>query len=148
VQSALEALVRALDVRQHAEPLTVPGLKRAEELVQAWLVADTANGVEAEQMRALFAENVDRDVPWPEREVQWEDARKNLRALELTPESRKLPSPAVASWRLRPTDASASEREIEVMVMMSPIDTEQVQSVTIKPVPVPHRPSTPATQWI
>jgi CubicO group peptidase (beta-lactamase class C family) len=122
---ALNALLEALDAPLHAVEPSLPGLDEAVGTALHWLLADEAEGESAAVLRALFADNVEQDVPWSERLLEWAELREEG-APEVKGELR--PSPGVAT-----VDLASGGRRWRLTVMMAPHDPRLVQSVTVRP---------------
>jgi CubicO group peptidase (beta-lactamase class C family) len=133
---ALRELVLASDVSRHAQSPDLPGLENARSAVLRWLMADRADGAEAAALRELFADNVERDVPWSERILQWEQVRQGGPPV-VRGESR--PSPGAVLLELGHADP-----RWRLTVMVSPHDQRLVQSVSLRAVPA-DAPEAPAS---
>lgn len=128
-RDALQRLVTTLDVPQRRPLPDFPALDAAVAAVTAWLSAETADGDEADTLRAMFADNVERDVPWPERVVQWQALRVRGGAPPVeVAGTRRSPAPATRTWQV---DGPAGRAT--VTVMLAPHDLHLVQSVTVRP---------------
>jgi hypothetical protein len=106
-----------------------PALDAAVAAVSDWLTAEAPDGDEAATLRGMFADNVEADVPWPERVVQWH----TLRGHGGEPPAhvggtRRRPAPATATWQVEGPGGRAT-----VTVMLAPHDLQLVQSVTVRP---------------
>jgi hypothetical protein len=124
---ALRELVLGSDVPLHAASPDLPGLDRARSTVMSWLLADRADGAEGAAMRELFADNVEQDVPWSERLLQWEEVRASG-VPEVRGESRPSPGTLVL-------DLGNADTRWRLTVMVSPHDPLLVQSVALRTVP-------------
>lgn len=127
--AALRDLVLQLEVPVRPAPVDLPGLLRAREATSAWLSADSPNGEEARDLQALFADNVDLDVPWAERVAIWRTIRESDGVLQPADDAETRPSPGSLSWHM--TGDSSGHRH-RVVVMVAPHDTGLVQSIEIK----------------
>ena len=116
----------------------VRGLEVAREAVRAWLNADEPDGPAAQTLRSLWADNVERDLPWSERL----EARSALAAefgrLHEVPGSRRRVEAGTETWTLagdhQVTGDDGVGRVVRVVVMVAPHDTSLIQSVTLRPV--------------
>jgi hypothetical protein len=124
---ALRELVLGSDVPLHAASPDLPGLDRARSTVMSWLLADRADGAEGAAMRELFADNVEQDVPWSERLLQWEEVRAGG-----VPEVRGEMRPSPGTLVL---DLENADTRWRLTVMVSPHDPLLVQSVALRTVP-------------
>ncbi len=130
-QAALRDLVLQAGARVHQPAVDLPGLVRAREATTAWLSASDPDGEEARVLRALFADNVDRDVPWAERLAAWRSIRESDGVLRRPDDAETRPSPGSLSWYM--TGDSGRNRH-RVVVMVAPHDAGLVQSIEIKAV--------------
>jgi CubicO group peptidase (beta-lactamase class C family) len=134
-QKAMAELLEALSAPAALPLPRLEGLDRAEDVVRAWLAAENADGLEGERLQRLWADNVERDLPWAERLIAWQSLQQEFGPLTEVAGSRRRVEAATVTWDLRrTTGGSAPETRIRVKVMMAPHDTSLVQSLTVRPV--------------
>jgi CubicO group peptidase (beta-lactamase class C family) len=132
-QAAMAELLDTLDA-----PTTVPlpgldGLGRAEAAVRAWLAAEKPDGPEGQALRELWSDNVERDLPWPERLIAWQSLRDQCGPLIEVDGSRRRVEAATVTWTLRPAATEdKTEAAVRITVMMAPHDSSLVQSLTVR----------------
>ncbi|MEO8108268.1 MAG: serine hydrolase domain-containing protein [Actinomycetes bacterium] len=127
--AALRDLVVQLGAPVRQPAVKLPGLVLAQRATTAWLAAEDADGAESDVLRALFADNVDQDVPWPERVAAWRAIREYDGVLRSVDEPTTRPSPGALSWHLVGDTTGNGYRAV---VMVSPHDTGLVQSIEVK----------------
>ncbi|MFL6070299.1 MAG: serine hydrolase domain-containing protein [Actinomycetes bacterium] len=135
--AALADLVQQLDVPTVAPLPQVDGLDRAVATVRRWLAASDPDGPEGTALRALWSDNVERDLPWAERLKALESLRRERRVLREVPGSERRVEAGTVSWDLAGEDeaqTAAGRGKVRVTVMVAPHDTSLVQSLTVRPV--------------
>jgi CubicO group peptidase (beta-lactamase class C family) len=135
--AALRDLVLQLGAPVRQPPVDLPGLEVARSATTAWLTAGDPEGEEARVLRALFADNVERDVPWAERVTVWRSLRASEGVLRPTTTPATHPSPGSLSWQMT---GEVSGNRHQVVVMVAPHDTRLVQSIEVKAVAEPALP--------
>ncbi|HEX5017327.1 MAG TPA: serine hydrolase domain-containing protein [Actinomycetes bacterium] len=129
-------------VKQTGAPTTPPatqiaGLDAAEAAVRRWLAADDRDGPEGEALRTLWADNVERDLPWAERLGVMADLDDRYGPLVEVPDSTRRPSPGAVTWELEPerdTPGDAAPQRIRVTLMVAPHDSTLIQSLAVREV--------------
>ena len=127
--AALRELVERLDAPRRAVPLELPTLQLGQDVVMEWLLGDEPDGASGARLRGLCADNVEQDVPWPERLVQWQSLRKSHGQLAVVPDSNSRPSPGSVRWLMRGT---AATELIRVTVLLAPHAPALVQAVELR----------------
>ncbi len=147
--AALGDLVTHLSARSgaplHAPPVAIPRLELAQKSVTAWLEGTDPEGDSAAAIRSLCADNVEIDVPWPERVALWRAFRHSHGALESVPASESRPSPGAVRWLM---SGRQPDDRVRVTVLMAPHDPGLIQAIDIRavdPSAAPPRPSTDLT---
>jgi hypothetical protein len=138
--AALQGLVEGLDAPRHAAPLELPSLQLARDVVTEWLESDDPDGESGARLREVCADNVEQDVPWPERLVQWGELRRSHGRLAVVAGSESRPSPGSIRWLVEGTSTRGSVR---VTVLAAPHDPTLLQSVELRAVD-PTAPTPPA----
>jgi hypothetical protein len=138
--AAFQALVEGLGAPRHAAPLELPSLQRARDVVTAWLESDDPDGASGARLRELCADNVEQDVPWPERLVQWGELRRSHGRLAVVAGSESRPSPGSIRWFV---EGTRTRGWVRVTVMAAPHDPTLLQSVELRVVD-PGAPTPPA----
>lgn len=128
-RDALQQLITALGAPTRRPLPDIASLQMACESVSHWLAADDPDGEEAQALRALFADNVERDVPWAERRAQWQAFRDAVGApvVEVSG-TRRRPAPATVSWEVEGPSGRG-----QVSLLLAPHDLWQLQQVTLRP---------------
>lgn len=146
--AALGDLVKQLGVPRRTPPIDLAMLEVAREAVRDWLVGPDPEGSAAEAMRRLCADNVETDVPWPERVVSWQGVRRAHGALEMVPDSVSRPSPGAIRWLMRGSGSGATAGNlVRVTVLVAPHDPQLIQYIEVKPLDSTAPAETPATDW-
>ncbi len=131
--AAMADLVRELGAPITPDGIALPGLDAAVKAVQAWLAAADPDGAEAVRLRSLWADNVERDLPWAERLAALAALRAECGPLSPVAGSEKRHSPGSLTWDMTGQDAAgAAEARVRVTVMVAPHDPDLVQSVTLR----------------
>jgi CubicO group peptidase (beta-lactamase class C family) len=143
--AALEALVTQSHTPRKASWPRVDGLDRAVACVRAWLAAADPDGPEAVELRQLWADNVERDLPWAERLIALKSLRRERGPLHEVEGTERRIEAGTVSWDLagERAEAGSGTGRVRVTVMVAPHDTALVQSLTVRP--VPDRPEPAAT---
>ena len=139
--AALADLVTQLGAPLHPPPVGLSMLDSAQRSVTDWLRGSDPEGEAASTVRALCAENVEMDVPWPERVAIWRALHRSHGSLDVVPDTVTCPSPGTASWQM-----SGQERasRVRITVSMAPHDPRLVQSIQIQAID-PSAPLAPAS---
>ncbi len=147
--AALADLVTQLGARcgapLHAPRVSLPMLEVAQELVTAWLEGTDPEGGSAVTMRGRCADNVEIDVPWPERVALWHAFQSSHGGLVAVSASGSRPSPGAIRWLMHGRE---TESRVRVTVLMAPHDPDLIQSIEISaidPSAAQPRPSTDLT---
>jgi hypothetical protein len=113
--------------------------------VRAWLAAADPDGPEAVELRQLWADNVERDLPWAERLIALKSLRRERGPLHEVEGTERRIEAGTVSWDLagERAEAGSGTGRVRVTVMVAPHDTALVQSLTVRP--VPDRPEPAAT---
>ena len=131
--AAMADLVRELAAPTAPSAAHLPGLEAAVAAVQSWLAADESNGAEAHRLRGLWADNVERDVPWAERLAALALLREEFGPLKPVVGSEKRHSPGSFTWDMTgESGPGAADALVRVTVMVAPHNPELVQSVTLR----------------
>ncbi|HVQ17437.1 MAG TPA: serine hydrolase domain-containing protein [Actinomycetes bacterium] len=144
--AALADLVTQTDAPVKRPAVDLPGLNAAVDAVRTWLASDDPDGAEGKALRGLWADNVERDLPWDERVAAWEALRREHGSMHQIAGSERRPSPGAVTWDMAPDGATEPVTPcVRVMVMVSPHDQSLVQSVTLRPVPAGQPAPVPVT---
>jgi CubicO group peptidase (beta-lactamase class C family) len=138
--AALQGLVEGLGAPRHAAPLELPSLQLARDVVTEWLESDDPEGEWGARLRELCADNVEQDVPWPERLVQWGELRRSHGRLAVVAGTESRPSPGSIRWLV---EGTSHRGRVRVTVMAAPHDPTLLQSVELRAVD-PAAPTPPA----
>ena len=131
--AAMADLVRELGAPMSQEEAVLPGLDAAVAAVRSWLTATDLDGTEGAQLRSLWADNVERDLPWGERLSSLTALRDECGPWSPVVGSERRPTPGSATWDLAGQDATgAPDALVRVTVMVAPHDPNLVQSVTLR----------------
>ena len=136
---ALADLVEQLRARKSTPLPPLAGLAAAVVRVQEWLGAEDPDGVEAVALRELWADNVERDLPWEERVRALQVLRSEFGQLQEVPGSRRRVEAGTEVWTMtgdrEVIDDVGKRKVVKVTVMVAPHDTSLIQSVTLRAVP-------------
>jgi hypothetical protein len=138
--AALGDLVTQLQAPLRPPAIRLPRLAVAQGAVTDWLSGADPEGRAAIALRALWADNVEADVPWPERVAVWHALRRSHGVLKDVPDSATRPSPGAVSWQM---SGQETGDRVQVTVSLAPHDPGLVQSVTVQAIdpgapPAPH----------
>ncbi|MCZ3388190.1 MAG: beta-lactamase family protein [Actinomycetia bacterium] len=142
--AALGDLVIQLEAPLRPPAVSLRMLDVAQASVTDWLKGTDPDGETAVAVRALCADNVEVDVPWPERVAVWHTFRRSVGALHTVPGSKSRPSPGSVSWQM---SGEQTGNRIRITVSMAPHDPRLIQSVQLQSIE-PAAPEPPAsTDW-
>jgi CubicO group peptidase (beta-lactamase class C family) len=143
--AALEELVTELGCETVVPMPQVDGLQAAVAAVESWLTASDPDGPEGQALRELWADNVERDLPWAERLTSLRSLHDRFGTLRELPGTRQRPDAASVTWDLRGdrpvVDDEGHEQVVRVVVMVAPHDTGRVQAVALRHVSQVPRPA-------
>lgn len=142
--AALGDLVTQLEAPLRRPPVGLPMLDVAQTSVTDWLSGKNPEGESAVAVRALCADNVEVDVPWPERVAVWHAFRRSAGVLHAVAGSTQRPSPGSVSWQM---NGEETGNRVRITVSMAPHDPQLIQSVQLQSID-PAAPEPPAsTDW-
>lgn len=131
-----------------AAPVEFHALEAARRAVTAWLGGEDPEGPTADVIRGMCADNVETDVPWPERVAVWQGFRRSYGVLVMVPDSATQPSPGAGRWHMSGQAAgNAAGNRVRVTVLMAPHDPQLIQFIEVKAIdPAAARPPA-STDW-
>jgi CubicO group peptidase (beta-lactamase class C family) len=140
--AALGDLVTQLPAPTRPPAVSLPILDAAQEAVTDWLSGAHPEGEAAVALRGLCADNVEIDVPWPERVAVWYALRRSHGVLKAVPHSATRPSPGAVSWQMAGQEPSD---RVRVTVSLAPHNPGLVQSVAVQAIDADAPPTAPST---
>lgn len=142
--AALGDLVEQSGRTVRSGAVRLPMLEVAQIEVTAWLEGADPEAEGADTIRGFCADNVELDVPWPERVAVWHALRRSHGVLHAVAHSETHPSPGSVRWQMCGQD---TERRVQVTVLLAPHDQRLVQSIDITAIDPAGPQSRASTEW-